>query len=164
MKQDRLRRETQEKYEHSPFTPKGVKITRLQPSINNTTILKVIPLCAFIGTEFPFFSNSNKPCCWCWSHCSFEVSYSNNYFASSRLCLILFTINLWTQTTNFFSNAVAKMNLNKLVKKRCIKSKNTGAHKILGAHCLRQEWNKVLGGVVLCALAGTCFASKVNVS
>ncbi|XP_067047164.1 uncharacterized protein [Acropora muricata] len=40
MKQDRLRRETQEKYEHSPFTPKGVNITRLRPSINNTTILK----------------------------------------------------------------------------------------------------------------------------
>ena len=41
------------------------------------------------------------------------------------------------------------MNLNKLVEKMCIKSRKTGAHKILGAHCLRQEWDKVLGGVVL---------------
>ncbi|KAL9962864.1 hypothetical protein ACROYT_G032013 [Oculina patagonica] len=40
MKQDRLRRETQEKYERSLFTPAGVKTFRLQPSIDNTSIMK----------------------------------------------------------------------------------------------------------------------------
>ena len=41
MKQDRLRRETQEKYERSLFTPAGLKTFRLQPSIDNTSIMKV---------------------------------------------------------------------------------------------------------------------------
>lgn len=40
MKQDRLRREMQEKYERSLFTPKGLKTFRLQPSIDNTSLLK----------------------------------------------------------------------------------------------------------------------------
>ena len=41
MKQERLRRETQEKYERSLFTPAGLKTFRLQPSIDNTSIMKV---------------------------------------------------------------------------------------------------------------------------
>ena len=41
MKQDRLRREMQEKYERSLFMPKGLKTFRLQPSIDNTSLLKV---------------------------------------------------------------------------------------------------------------------------
>lgn len=41
MKQDRLRRETQQKYERSLFTPAGLKTFRLQPSIDNTSIMKV---------------------------------------------------------------------------------------------------------------------------
>ena len=41
MKQDRLRREIQEKYERSLFTPKGLKTFRIQPSIDNTSLLKV---------------------------------------------------------------------------------------------------------------------------
>ena len=42
MKQDRLRREMHEKYERSLFTPTGLKTFRLQPSIDSTSILKVI--------------------------------------------------------------------------------------------------------------------------
>lgn len=42
MKQERLRRETQEKYERSLFTPAGLKTFRLQPSIDNTSIMKVL--------------------------------------------------------------------------------------------------------------------------
>ena len=42
MKQERLRRETQEKYERSLSTPAGLKTFRLQPSIDNTSIMKVL--------------------------------------------------------------------------------------------------------------------------
>ena len=42
MKQERLRRETQEKYERSLCTPAGLKTFRLQPSIDNTSIMKVL--------------------------------------------------------------------------------------------------------------------------
>ena len=42
MKQERLRRETQEKYERSVCTPAGLKTFRLQPSIDNTSIMKVL--------------------------------------------------------------------------------------------------------------------------
>ena len=40
-KQDRLRREMQEKFESSLSTPVGMKTFRLQPSLDNTSIMKV---------------------------------------------------------------------------------------------------------------------------
>ena len=41
MKQDRFRQEMREKYERSLFTPSGMKVFRMQPSIVNTPIRKV---------------------------------------------------------------------------------------------------------------------------
>ena len=54
MKQDRLRREMHERYERSLFTPAGLKTFRLQPSIDNTSILKVFHFISEPVTAFWF--------------------------------------------------------------------------------------------------------------